>query len=502
MVEPITTILIGSAVASFVAQLFKGPLDQVLSGIIPHEDPNVRLLIASYVAGAVTRDDFINASAIKQLEPKQQAMIIRYADFMRSKKEDSELVALNRGTVSELDDINKGYDKIAATANDIELDTYTLAVNNEIDKLEAERKPYELRLTKAVAKGEEGPLVEVIKKYYDAIAGMKQTIQDKRTEIINRSKEALDARLRSLPQLLTAAGKILSIPTPTEIAAAKPPIAAALEAIRSWVISLIPGAVITPAPTPAPAPTLKTSATKEELLEVAKNIMITEQMTPLPSYILAKANVESNAANLSIAEAAIKEAEAAVTPTAVPQPAAFAGPYELQYHYILNTTDVYEVKLLTDGSIEYWSKEIYDRVKAAGNISVTAAGKTAVPIVQPLTEEQLRAIENINSAAVVTAEMMQSLQPAFMGQKPMHVEPFEWSISERNNPESPPLYPYLPGTYMVTGEAGAGGDLTNVIMQFRDIMFSNGYSYGILHVYHYDAETKTWPFVKDITVYL
>lgn len=83
----------------------------------------------------------------------------------------------------------------------------------------------------------------------------------------------------------------------------------------------------------------------------------------------------------------------------------------------------------------------------------------------------------------ITNEMMSKIQPFDTPPIVLTERVLEWNISERNNPDSPPLYPYLPGTYM--GPNNSGGDIANITMQFRDALRSGGYRSGILHVTRY-----------------
>jgi hypothetical protein len=216
MVAPLVAMLIASVAGGVLSELVRGPLEQVLGGVMPHEDVAVRSMVAMYVAGGVTRDDFLKSDAISHLVATDQKVVIEYADYMRALKNTALTNAANKGIEKILNDLNSDYEKVQKEADDIELDRFTNAVNAEIQNQDVDKKPYESLFYSAAKRGEEAPYLESLKIINNNITELKQLIIDKRVEINNRKKAKLDADLKSLTSIQSISdilGATIELPT-------------------------------------------------------------------------------------------------------------------------------------------------------------------------------------------------------------------------------------------------------------------------------------------------
>lgn len=271
MVGLVAGLLITNLVGAALTELVKGPLQQTLGGIFPHDDVMVRSIAAMYVAGGVSRADFLASDAIKQIVESDRKVVVAYADYMKGLKDLAVKNAANKGVEKVLNDIDSENEKLQKEADDIELDNYALAVNTEIQNLEVDKKPYESLFYSAAKRGEQQPFLDALKSFNNTIAEFKQLILDKRTEILGRKRAALDSYVKTLP----------SISKITDIA--------------GWVVPV----VINPFAVP----------TVESLTETVLLIMSAEQITPTPTYVLTKAGYEVNDVNLQTAANAILAAQ-------------------------------------------------------------------------------------------------------------------------------------------------------------------------------------------------
>lgn len=130
--------LVGAAVVTVgVAEIIRGPLQQALNGVIPHEEAAVRNLSTMYVTGTISRDEFLNSSSIKQLQEPDRSYIIRYADFMANKKAQDEAAKSQRSLAGDLE----SYIKTLNTDDSKEFDS-------SLDIIEAKLKAAESALAK------------------------------------------------------------------------------------------------------------------------------------------------------------------------------------------------------------------------------------------------------------------------------------------------------------------------------------------------------------------
>ncbi len=126
----IVALISAALAATAIGEIVRGPVSQALSTIFPHADAAVRNLSAMYVAGSLSRDEFVNASSVKQLQEPDKTYIVRYADYLHDKHVNDLLESQRKVLIREMESMANTLDGAEAKAFDIELDPLEAAVKS------------------------------------------------------------------------------------------------------------------------------------------------------------------------------------------------------------------------------------------------------------------------------------------------------------------------------------------------------------------------------------